>query len=69
VIHTIFYSTGCPKCKILKSKLDEKNIPYEICSDPQIMIDKGFKTVPMLEVNNKIMNYTESVNWIKEQNS
>ena len=24
----ILYSTGCPKCKILKKKLEDKNIDY-----------------------------------------
>lgn len=63
----ILYSNGCPKCNVLKSKLDEKNIKYEICSDIDIMLGKGFKSVPMLEVDNKIMDYIESLNWVKEQ--
>jgi len=63
----VLYSNGCPKCNVLKSKLDEKNIKYEICSDIDIMLGKGFKSVPMLEVDNKIMDYIESLNWIKEQ--
>ncbi len=63
----ILYSTGCPKCKILKQKLDEKGITYEICSDVKVMMEKGMRSVPMLEVNDKIINYEESLNWIKEQ--
>ena len=31
-----------------------------------IMIEKGFQSVPMLEVDGKIMNYLNAVNWIKE---
>lgn len=64
----ILYSTGCPKCKILKQKLDEKGITYEVCSDVNIMISKGIKSVPLLEVEEKIMTYIDAVNWIKEQN-
>jgi glutaredoxin len=64
----ILYSTGCPKCKILKQKLDEKGISYEVCSDVNIMISKGIKSVPLLEVEEKIMTYIDAVNWIKEQN-
>ncbi len=45
-----------------------KNIIYEICSNTNVMIQKGFKSVPMLEVDNKILTFTESINWIKEQN-
>ena len=29
----IVYSTGCPQCKVLISKLKEKTIPYKIISD------------------------------------
>lgn len=30
------------------------------------MKDKGFMSVPMLEVNDKVMNYLNAVNWLKE---
>ena len=48
----ILHSTGCPKCKILKMKLDKKNIPYEenLNVDIDDMIAKGFKSMPILEV-------------------
>jgi len=65
--HIVLYSTDCPKCKILKIKLDEKNIFYEICSDTKTMIEKGFKSAPMLEVNGKIMTFLDANNWIKER--
>lgn len=62
----MLYSNGCPKCKILKQKLDEKNINYEICSDIDIMIENGFRSMPMLKVNETVMNYLEAINYIKE---
>ena len=61
----ILYSTGCMNCKILKKMLDDRNIKYDICSDIQIMIDKNFKSVPMLEIHGEIMNYSESIKRIK----
>jgi glutaredoxin len=64
---TILYSNDCPKCKILKTKLNEKNIQYEICSDIELMISKGFNTMPALEVKGNIMNFLEAINWVKEQ--
>lgn len=67
-IKIILYSNDCPKCKILKTKLDEKNITYDICSDIELMILKGFQSMPILEVDGKIMNYLNAINWIKEQN-
>lgn len=62
----ILYSTGCPKCKILKQKLDEQNIEYTICNDVELMKEKGFTTVPMLEIDGKIYSYIEAINYIKE---
>lgn len=64
----ILYSNDCPKCKILKQKLDDKNITYDTCSDVEIMKSKGFKNVPMLEVDTKLMTFEDSVKWIKENN-
>jgi glutaredoxin len=64
----ILHTNNCPKCKILKSKLDEREIVYTINTDVILMQLKGFTSAPMLEVNEKTMNYLEAVNWIKEQN-
>jgi len=63
----ILYTTNCPKCKILESKLQNKNIEYEKCDDIKIMIEKSFMSAPILEVDDKIMNYLEAVEWVKEQ--
>lgn len=63
----ILYSNDCPKCKILKFKLDTKNIQYDLCSDIDIMQSKGFQSTPMLEVDGEIMNYLNAINWVKEQ--
>ena len=59
------YSNDCPKCKILKLKLDSKNIQYELCSDIDIMVSKGFQTTPMLTVEEETMNYLDAINWVK----
>ena len=46
-------------------KLDEKNITYQTCSDMDVMIQKGFNSMPMLEIDGVVMNYLEAVNWVK----
>ena len=35
----ILYSTGCPKCRVLKTKLDKKNINYIENNDVEEMIE------------------------------
>lgn len=66
IIKVTFYSNDCPRCKILQQKLDEKGVMYEKVSDVEIMKQKGFMSIPMLEVDGKIMTYLEAINWIKE---
>lgn len=63
----ILYSTGCPQCQVLKKKLDNAKIEYSIVTDINIMQEKGFISVPILEVGDKCMTFIEANNWIKEQ--
>ena len=63
----ILYEHGCPRCKVLKLKLDQKGIQYENISDIEVMKAKGFQEAPKLEVDGVVMNFTEAVKWIGEQ--
>lgn len=60
----ILYSNNCPRCKILKKKLDDNKINYEVVDNVDIMIDKGLSTVPVLEVNNKMLDFKDAVEWV-----
>lgn len=61
------YSTHCPKCKVLEMKLKQKNISYEEVTDIEIMKEKGFMSVPKLEVDGTIYEFKEAAKWIGEQ--
>lgn len=63
----ILYSTGCPKCKVLKSKLDNKNIDYIVVDDIDEIMSKGIESVPVLEINGEMMNFKESMKWVKDK--
>ena len=63
----ILYSTGCPKCKVLKSKLDDKKIDYIVIDDIDEIMSKGIDSVPVLEVNGEMMNFKESMKWVKDK--
>ena len=63
-MNIIFYSTHCPKCNILKKKLDAKNLSYEEVTDVKVMMTKGFMQAPMLEVNGEIMDFSKANEWI-----
>lgn len=58
------YSTHCPRCNVLTKKLDLANIKYNLIEDQNEMIKMGFNTVPVLDVNGKIMNFTEAIKWL-----
>lgn len=60
------YSTNCPRCKVLKAKLDEKGIPYELCTDTKTMYSRGFLEAPVLEVDDELMNFRAAINFVNE---
>ena len=61
------YTIGCPKCNILEEKLDAKNIKYEKCEDKDIMISKNINKLPVLEIDNKLLEFIDANKWINEQ--
>lgn len=65
----VLYSNNCPQCKVLKDKLQNNNIEFDICSDTNLMLSKGFKSVPMLEVDEEVMTYQEATKWINSINN
>ena len=65
--NVILYEHGCPRCKVLKTKLDQSGIQYTTINDVEEMKAKGFTEAPKLEVNGEIMDFKKAVEWIKEQ--
>ena len=63
-MHVTLYSTGCPKCKVLVAKLNNKNINYNVVSDINVIISKGINAVPVLEVDNSLMDFKTAVDWV-----
>ena len=60
----VLFSTHCPRCNVLEKKLQQKNISYEEVNDVEIMKEKGYLTVPILEVDGMIMDFKTAVDWI-----
>ena len=63
----IFWSTHCPRCKVLELKLKQKGIEFEENNSVEEMTAKGFKEAPKLEVDGVVMDFKQAVDWIKEQ--
>lgn len=71
-MNVTMYTTHCPKCKLLTIKLEGLGIKINEITDVEIMKEKGFTTVPMLEVNGEIMDFSVANKWankIKEENA
>lgn len=62
----ILYTTHCPKCRVLETKLRQAHVEYEIIEDENVMLDKGFMEAPKLEVDDTVMDFSGAINWLKQ---
>ena len=60
----ILYSIGCPRCLVLEKKLDAKGIEYIVESDEEKIRALGITTIPMLAVDEKLMDFKTAIDWI-----
>ena len=63
----VLFSTKCPRCNEKKKKLQQKNISYEEVNDVDIMKEKGYLSVPVLEVDGTSMDFKTANDWINSQ--
>ena len=64
---TILYSTDCPRCRVLGKKLNEAGVEYGVSYDVAGLVNLGFDSAPVLEVDGRKMNFTEAVQWLKDR--
>lgn len=61
----ILYTTGCPKCTVLEAKLQQAGVPFTKSVDVKRVIEAGFRTAPVLEVDGKMMEFGAAVEWVR----
>ena len=62
----ILYKTPtCPKCKILKRKLEDKGIEFAENEDIDEMLSMGIMNAPTLSVNGKLLDFMSALDWVK----
>lgn len=62
----LYKGASCPKCKVIAAKLDAKGIEYETCMDMDLMLSKGIKAIPTLDVDGILYRDIRACNdWIK----
>ena len=60
----VLYTTHCPKCKVIESKLNAKKIEFDIVDDKATLIEMGIVSVPVLEADGKKMSFLEANKYV-----
>jgi glutaredoxin len=64
----IYTTDTCPRCKVLKIKMDEKGIPYESITDVKEIQKLGIMSVPYMQVDDgELMDFATANTWINNQ--
>ena len=65
-MNVVLYSTGCPKCRVLMKKLENKNIEYKENNNIEEMESLGIQQVPVLVVDGEKMDFGKANDWINK---
>ena len=64
------YTTHCPKCNVMERKLKEANIEFEEIDDNaevlRVATSLGFTMAPLLEVDGRVMDFKDGIEWIRK---
>ena len=66
-MEVILYSNGCPRCCVLKQKLDAKSITYAEENSVDKMLAMGIIQVPALCVDGELLSFGQANEWINKQ--
>ena len=58
------YTLDCPKCKVLETKLNQKNIKYNIVKDIDTMKNLGISTAPVLGVDDELLQFADAIKYL-----
>ena len=63
----ILYSNGCPRCRVLKQKLDAKSITYAEENSVDKILAMGISQVPVLSVDGELLAFGQANEWVNKQ--
>ena len=66
-MEVILYSNSCPRCCVLKQKLDAKSITYAEENSVDKMLAMGISQVPVLCVDGELLSFGQANEWINKQ--
>lgn len=66
----VYSSDNCPRCAVLKTKLDAAGIQYKSITDEKVIEEKGIDFLPVVEIddgeNTKMLSFMEAINMISK---
>ena len=51
----------CIYCTMLKARLNHEKIQYEEIKNDAVIAEKGFPTVPQLEIHDKVFDFNQAI--------
>ena len=61
----ILFSNDCPKCKVLKTLLNRKELDYIVNSDFQELNERGIMSLPVLKIDDSYLDFNQAVKYIQ----
>lgn len=68
-MNVVLYSTSCPRCKVLKQKLDNNGISYTENGSVEEMLSLGITQVPVLSVDGELLSFSRAIEWLNQNPS
>ena len=65
MVKPILYTIDCTRCKVLETLLNRAGIAYDVCRDKDIMLSKGMREAPGLEVDGRLYDFIEARKWLQ----
>lgn len=60
----VLFTTGCPKCRVIESKLASKGVAFEKVDDIDRMEQAGVRSVPSMLVDGRLMAFKEANDYV-----
>ena len=60
----VLYSNNCPRCNVLKAKVQRTGLPFRVVDDVDAMEQLGITSVPYLCVDGQMMDFPTACKWV-----
>ena len=68
-MNVVMYGTHCSQCNVMEAKLNKAGIPFTYIDNEADVIKiakaNGISSMPIVVVDDKVMNYREALNWVR----